>query len=344
MLLIPPNQWKFPAKTNIMDQTTLKQKIKSYIQASIQWHHEKMATISDGSIGSIVFSLEEEILIHFGLPSSAYQYSSLLESFGFNDGDINAKVNDLYRDLKNEAITYLLSSPQSDIQILKNGRAAMMHSQEVLPFLGFGVTQYSSFIYHDIFCRDLCSAEQLLEAIKIEDNNRFNHDSELIYPFATEYNTYKAYKHNCNFRKFSSILAESKSFESIYHEGSCLIIDSFIIVSFVVRNPQTCIVDIVITHDNNFLNLQIWCTIKQLLYILYHVKYRSDVASPMLALRYNNYNKGAYTFNSDRNMSMIVEVPRIDIELERLDRKTDIVKMPYSFIISYLDPILNFSI
>lgn len=328
-----------------MDQTILKQKIKSYLWSSYQWHHENESTITEGSIGSIVFSLEEEILIHFGLPPSAYQYTSLMESYMCSDGDINQKVSRLYCHLKNEAIRYLLSSPHSDFQILKNGRATMMHSQEVLPLLGsgFGVTQYGSFVYHDIYCRDLCSEEQLFDAIKMEDANRFNYDSELIYPFAKEYKTYKAYKH-CSFHKFSSILTESIQFESLYHEGFCLIVDSFFILSFVVRNPQTCIVDIIITHDNNFLNLQIWCTVKQLFYILYHAKYRSDAASPMLALQYNNYNKGPYTFNPDRNLRMNIEVPKIDIELERLDRKTDIVKMPYCFIISYLDPILDWAI
>jgi hypothetical protein len=343
LLLLQQKHWKFPVKTDVMNQIFLKQKIKNYL-LSYQWPRENDSPIFNCSIDSIMISLEEEILVQFGLPPSAFQYTSLMESYGFSDGEINQKVNNLYRKLKNEAIAYLSSDPESDFQILNNGRIKLQQVSLVLPFLGYGTTEYNSFIYHDIFCLDLCSADELLEAITTEDTNRFNNDSELIYPFAKEYKAYKTYKHNCSFRNLPTTNIESIEFESSYHEGSCLIVDSFFILSFVVRNPQTCIVDIVITHDSNFLKLQIWCTVKQLFYILYHARYRSDIASPMLALRYNNYDKGVYAFNPDQKMNMVIEIPKIDIEFERLDRKTDVIKTPYSFIISYIDPILDWNL
>lgn len=83
-----------------MNSSSIQQEIENYILSSYQWNQEKESIMTQGSTGSIMMSLEEEILIHFGLPSSAFQYTSVMEKYGFSNDDINEKANEFYRWLK----------------------------------------------------------------------------------------------------------------------------------------------------------------------------------------------------------------------------------------------------
>jgi hypothetical protein len=321
-----------------MNKTSIQQKIKNYILSSFQWNQENESVITQGSTGSIMMSLEEEILIHFGLPPSAFQYTSQMEKYGSTDGDIDKRADELYRWLKNEAITYLLSTPESDYQILRNGKAKLLHAQEVLPFLGYGVTEYNSFIYHDIYCRNRCDERQLLDAIRTEEISKVGSASTLNFPFATEYRSFVNNKYSKVLDNLDLIESESTYFETEYPIDAILKTDSFFVLNFVARNPNMCVVDIAIEYGPGFLALNIWCTLKQLSYILCHARYASHVASILLSLRHNDYFKAGYVFNEMRTRDKVIEVPMIDIEFERLDRRSDEVKLPYSFIITYLNP------
>ncbi len=319
-----------------MNKTSIQQKIKNYILSSYQWNQENGSVITQGSTGSIMMSLEEEILIHFGLPPSAFQYTSVMEKFGLSDENIDERVDELYRWLKNEATTYLLSIPESDYQTLRNGKTKLLHVQEVLPFLGYGVTEYNSFIYHDIYCRNQCDEKQLLDAIRTEEISKVGSASIMHFPFANEYRNFINKRYSKVLDSLDLIQSESAYFETEYPIDAILKTDSFFILSFVARNPNMCIVDIAIEYGPGFLALNIWCTLKQLYYILHHARYASNVASVLLSLKYNDYFKTNYVFNETRALNRVVEIPAIDIEFERLDRVSGEVKLPYSFIITYI--------
>jgi hypothetical protein len=321
-----------------MNKTSIQQKIKKYILSSYQWSRENESIITQGSPGSIMLSLEEEILIHFGLPPFAFQYTSKMEKYGSTDGDIDERVNELYRWLKNEATTYLLSDPESDYQTLRNGKAKLLHAQEVLPFLGYGVTEYNSFIYHDIYCRNRCDERQLFDAIRIEETSGVRNVNTLHFPFADEYREFVNKRYSKVLDNLNLIESESTYFETEYPIDAILKTDSFFILSFVARNPNMCIVDIVIEYGPGFLALNIWCTLKQLYYILHHARYASDVASVVLSLRYNDYFISGYNYNPERLPNRVIAITMIEIEFERLDRMSDEVQLPYSFIITYLNP------
>jgi hypothetical protein len=98
----------------------------------------QLEDVDNTNLTSAIIDLEEEILINFGLPSSAYKYTSAMESYCLSNDDINQATDKLYRHLKNEAITYLTSPIKSDIEILLDGRERMLHANEVIPFTGYG--------------------------------------------------------------------------------------------------------------------------------------------------------------------------------------------------------------
>jgi hypothetical protein len=323
-----------------MNNPSIQQKIKNYILSSYRWNQENESVISQGSTGSIMMAFEEEILIYFGLPPSAFQYTSRMERYGYFKEDIDERTDELYRWLKKEATDYLLSTPETDYQTLRNGKTKLLHAQEVLPFLGYSVTEYNSFVYHDVYCRGRCSAEQLLDAIKLEESSLGTDLCALHFPFAVEYRDFTNERHSKVFDNLDLIEYESTYFETEYPIDTILKTESFFILSFVARNPNMCIVDISIEYGPGFLALNIWCTLKQLYYILHHARYVSNVASVLLSLRYNDYFKSGYSYNPERLPNRVIAIPMIDIEFERLDRMSDEVKLPYSFIITYLNPLV----
>ncbi len=248
-----------------MNKTFIQQKIKNYILSSYKWNQDNESVITQGSTGSIMMSLEEEILIHFGLPPSAYQYTSQMEKYGFSDEDISKKADELYRWLQNEATTYLLSDPESDYQTLRNGKVKLLHAQEVLPFLGYGVTEYNGFIYHDIYCRCRCSARQLLDAITTEEISKGGNGNTFHFPFANEYRDFVNGRYSKVFNSLDLIESESTYFEIEYPIDAILKTNSFFILSFVARNPNMCVVDIAIEYGPGF---SFWLPILVLIFVV----------------------------------------------------------------------------
>lgn len=215
-----------------------------------------------------MLSLEEEILIYFGLPPAAFQYTSQMEKYGYSDEDIDERADELYRWLKNEATAYLLSTPESDYQTLRNGKAKLLHVQEVLPFLGYGVTEYNSFVYHDIYCRNGCNEKQLLDAIKIEDTCMYRGNCGSSSPFNDEYRRYLNSRYSGMFECFDLAEWAIIDFELEYPTDKTLRINKLLVLSFIAHNPNTCIVDVAIEYGHRLVKLKVWCTLSQLHYIL----------------------------------------------------------------------------
>ncbi|MFA6057847.1 MAG: hypothetical protein WC756_06600 [Taibaiella sp.] len=319
-----------------MNKPLLKQKIRQYIELSrLAASYPKGEDINSLLISAII-DLEEEILIQFGLPLSAYKFTSQMEYYGQSDGNTADIVNELYRWLKNEAITYLSSPVKSNIGILIEGKEKMLHANEVIPFTGYATTSYNSFVYYDVFCRNLCSAKELMLAISTAEGvSEFDPKFELL-PFAEYFFEYRAKASQKNKLASIPVHTHCQKFESAYPVAACLIINSFFITGIAAYDKQTCIVECAVEFNKRMLQIKIWCTIKHLRYILQHSKYLSDVASVLLALRHHNFSKKPYLFEIGYNAASTIEIVDIDFELERLDRKTDEVQQPYSFIISYL--------
>jgi hypothetical protein len=323
-----------------MNKVLLQQKIKQYLELSHAVIADQKANNTDPVLTSAIIDLEEEILIYFGLPASAYQYTSLMENYSRSDRNITVVVNDLYRRLQNEAIGYLSSPVKTNLEILLEGREQMLHANEVISFTGYATTSYNNFLYYDIFCRELCTAKELKKAITVSEGiNEFDPKYSSL-PFSEDFDEYRSQVSRNN--KLASIRVQNycPAFEKKYPVDGCLILNSFFITGIAAYDKQTCIVECAIEFQSKMLQIKIWCTIKHLQHILYHSKYLSDVASVLLALRYHNFAEKPYLFESGYNAQATIEIVDIDFELERLDRKADDVQQPYSFVICYLPDLI----
>lgn len=308
----------------------IKETIKHYIRLSKNLT-EDIDDDSYNKIISIIVGLEEEILTYFGLPPSAFQYTSELERITKLDASIDVVVDIMYSILENHCINGIFAPFKSNKQILKDGRSMWLDAQEVLPFIGYNVNDFNRFLFHDIYCKNHCDERKLLRYLRLEQ--KLEVTQRHTHPYFRKYLRYLYYIQN---KRLIEIISESPDFEQEYHETAVLSLSKFHVIAIDVQNPTVSTMDIAIFYHARWLALRIWCTLPQVQYILRYAKYAIEVSKALLALRYNDYDQTGYSFNINRLPEGFIEVQDINIELERLDRRNDDIKVPYDFVIAYV--------
>jgi len=305
-----------------MSTQTINKKIRSYILLS-----KTCSGGCDKTISTII-ELEEIILNHFDLPS-AYQFTSKMERIAKRNENVDVLIDLMYHTLEAFCIDRLFASIKSKSQVLKEGKYKSLDAQEVLPFIGYNTTEFNRFLFHDIYCKKHCSEKQLLRYLQLEQTSKTVGRYRQPY-----YGKYLQYLHHIQNKKSIKVITESPYFEKEYHEDAVFAVNNLYVIAIDVQNSMVSTMEIAIPYRGYWLELKLWSTLPQVQYLLLHAMYITEVSSLLLALKYHDYNDSAYYFNIRRLSTHFIEIRNISIELERLDRKSDDVKLPYDFLIA----------
>ena len=320
----------FPFSNMVMDKRKLIKKISAYIAVSHAWHAANEPDIIPDSLGTEMIDLEEEILSELGLPPMAYQFSSVMQEYGYSVDNLQEKSAELLYKLEQQVPLYKSMLQKPKCQILHEGKEQRLDAQEVLPILDFPVTRYTRFLYHDIFCKGKCDAGLLISylSLKMEvyDDDRLPD----ITPFLNEYRDYLENIEAESYWEKISIKTASADFEEAYPVETELKLTTFIISSFEVRSEAFCAADIIIKHRHSYLMLKLYMIVEQLQLLLLKARYVCDISPLILNIR----DGRPYKYNEEDNRADYIEVPVIKLKIERVDELGDEIMHPYSFLIS----------
>lgn len=119
--------------------------------------------VANGQLFEQVYDLKEGILQSFGLPGTPENDQLVW----FTRTPTDTELKERYEQLRTRAEEYLLSSPESDIQILTEARDAKKNPFEVLPLLKVTPHVYTIFVYNQILLGGKDSVEHVLHELKL---------------------------------------------------------------------------------------------------------------------------------------------------------------------------------
>lgn len=336
-----------------MNKKEIKQKIKSYINASYQWHEENEGTCDEG-IGREMLDLEEEILTSFGLPFMAFQYSDIMQQEGFSKKNIEQRSEELIERLTKEAKIFLLAPIEKDTTILTTARRRLQDAVEVLPFIGITSTAYNCFLYYDIFFRGIYNEQEVLKVFKISEeldiqektriphtydtlvlNNNFERLTKIGLPFLKEYKKFLKYqdlKQKWNESVDNYNLGEYFGLPDVFE------LKHFFVTNIYLKNEKTCCISILIEKGKLLVELSIWCAADMMRVIMLHAKYYSlaipplYISSPKFLIEERKIN-----IKLKQAIGKNVEIEKIKIEIEKMDDEDDEIKDPFAYIITALE-------
>lgn len=335
-----------------MEKKEVKEKIIAYIKAAYQWHIEKEPDCDKG-IGLEMVTLEEEILKSFGLPETAFQYSDIMQMYGFSDEGLKENADELYKKLHKEAVAFLLTPVENNNTILRNGKENLLDFQEVLPLIGFFTTKYSMFAYHDIYWRDLCNEQELIDALQKADkfekpfeNNLsstyadlkkrkcFKEMKEAGLPFAEEYKKHLKY---VDTKQDWDAVFDNKDLKKKPKLDEELLLTNLYITKVYVKNANTTVIDILLPHKKTYLVLSIWCNTIMLRNILHHTKYLSLCTNLYLSLKPEYLRDNSFSYNFIEQSGKALEIEEINLKIHLTESYKKKIKYPFDFSVSYLD-------
>lgn len=309
-----------------MEQQKMEQKIADYINAAYQWHATGNGSLIEG-IGRTMEDLQEEILISFGLPYLAFQYSELLQLQGFSTKSIKARSSRLFKVLEKEAMQFLLSPIEKDVTVLKQAKENLDDAAEVLPIIGISTSAYNLFLYYEFYFRSVFNEEELLlnlkkvEAIDGDATTRIPYTyatlngrqvKRLIYagfPFIKEYRQFL--KYNSTKQKWNRNLSATTEKASPGTKNK-IELSRFFITYFAVSAQQNgAAIEILAEYQRSFFKLRIWCSTSIIWLLMAHAKYYS-FSIPLL---YGTRPK--YLRNSDAHLWM-KDLKGKNIEIENI--------------------------
>ncbi len=114
-----------------------------------------------------IYALKEGILQSFGLPGTPENDNLVF----FTQIPTNIELDERAEQLKKAAEKYLLSSPESDLQILTEGRDAKSNPFAILPLLKVTPHAYTLFVYNQILLQGKDSVENVLHELKLANQS-----------------------------------------------------------------------------------------------------------------------------------------------------------------------------
>jgi|GEM_PF-3569560 len=335
-----------------MKKEEIKEKIIAYIKAAYQWHTEDEPSCEKG-IGLKMVTLEEEILTSFGLPETAFQYSEILQLYGFSDEDLEENAEELYEKLHQAAVAFLLTPAENNTAILKNGKENLLDAQEVLPLIGFLTTKYAIFIYHDIYWRGLCNEQELIDALQKADkfekpfeNNLsstysdlkkrkcFKEMKEAGLPYAEEYKKYLKYAES---KQDWDKVFDNKKLKKKPKLGEEFLLTELHITKVFVKDASTAVIVILLPFKKSFLVLSIWCNTIMLRNILHHSKYLSLCTHLYLSVKPDYLRDNSFSYDFIEQMGKALEIENIDLKIHLTEWYKKKVKYPYDYSITSLN-------
>ena len=308
-------------------------KIIQYIKCSAQWHALGEPTPIDDGPGLAMSELEEEILTSFGLPCNAFCYSNIMQQQGFDDKDADHRAELLYERLIHEAETFLLSPAKSATEMLKSYKENWTMAPDALPFLGFDFTRYTGFLYHDIYLREICNEEELLQHLKsakefcltkkvyipfefeaLFDEPIYKQLEDAGLPYLTEYLDYLLYIANTNEWDLDTSYLPPQNIDQVDDE---LILTEFYICRIEIFNEDSVSIEVMISEEDNFQTITLWCELEKMNYLLRFASYVSMVTHLQISDDHWNVITCPYEYNMFKNDGRNHEINRCQIRLER---------------------------
>ncbi len=310
--------------------------------------------IEDGP-GLEMSELEEEILTSFGLPGTAFRYSSMMQQQGFNDEDAEGRAEELYGCLLQEAETFLLSPAKSSTEQLKEYKKNWTMVQDALPFLGFDFTRYTGFLYQDIYLLGLCSEEELLRSLHfakdycLQDGKIIPYEYEMLMeepcywaldkaglPYLHEYLNYLQYIAEPHDWDMDTTHLPPQDLEQVEDD---LILRLFFISCIDIVSKKSVSIEVMIPEDDSFQTIKIWCKLEDMNYLLRFARYGSMVSHLQMSTDDFEVINCPYTYDVYQIEERTHEISRCQLTLERLGQEEENDPDPFHYHILEIIPL-----
>lgn len=336
-----------------MNQQLMKRKITAYIKTAYQWHATGNGSLIEG-IGRKMADLEEDILIGFGLPLMAFQYSELLQLEGFSTKNIKERVSKLFNVLVEEGTQFLLSPIEKDQLVLKQSKEKLQDATEVLPMIGLSTTVYNLFLYYDFYFRNIVTEDELLMYLKkaevidevaatripftYETLINGSHVKRLTnagFPFIKDYRQFLKYVSTLHPWNQNIVADESKV---IHKLSGSFELRHFFITYIATKSTDTAVVEILAKHKNCFRKLRVWCTIEMTKLIMLHAKYYSLAIPPLYVINPRYLKEGEVHLWLKDSIGKNIEIENIVLGLRKF--MIEDKKIPYCSV-AYIHPTIQ---
>ena len=126
-----------------------------------------------------VLTVENEILKRFGLPQ-LLKCREILFDFIATDKSDNEMMKTI-TSLSAVAKEFLLSSPKSEIEILRAAKLEDLKTYDVLPEIGIEDCIYTMFVFEEIFKKNRCSEKRFISILKEIDETTYHELGRIHY-------------------------------------------------------------------------------------------------------------------------------------------------------------------